>query len=217
MPSSTASRPPTASPSKEPKTARRGAHRPAHARAGSALRALFTRSRPVSTGAGSRRRMIVSPRSRRSSRRYSARRLKPSIRAAAFLLPCARSSARWMCSRSTLTSSSSRRRRLGQWPARRSPHAHAAIRRRRHAHRQLALPDEIAVRQDARALDHVAQLAHVAVPGAAAEQAFRARRQPGQRFLQPLRRLAHERGGQIRNVFAPIAQRRQFTSTMLRR
>ena len=35
-------------------------------------------------------------------------------------------------------------------------------------------------------------------------------RQAEQRLLQALARLAHERGRQIRNVLAPIAQRRQL-------
>ena len=52
--------------------------------------------RYASINSGSRLREMVAARSRRSSLRYSARRLRPSIFAAAFLLPPERTSARWM-------------------------------------------------------------------------------------------------------------------------
>ena len=78
-----------------------------------------------------------------------------------------------------------------------------------HAHRELALGDELAVGENARALDHVAQLANVAFPERRAEQPLGAWRQPGETLLQPLRGAAHERGRQVRNVLAAVAQRRQ--------
>src|SRR5437667_68408 len=61
---------------------------PPAADAAGAARARSTYA-PIACSA-SRRRMIVPARSSRSSRRYSARRLRPSMRAAAFLFPFAR-------------------------------------------------------------------------------------------------------------------------------
>ena len=81
----------------------------------------------------------------------------------------------------------------------------------RHADGQLALGDEVAVDENAGALDHVAQLADVAFPRAPPASSRSAPGvRPEHRLLQALARLAHERGGQIRNVLAPIAQRRQL-------
>ena len=109
-----------------------------------------------------------------------------------------------MCSRSTFTSRSDSVDRCGDGLA-----AALGTLEHRHAHRQLALGDELAVGQDARPLDHVAQLAHVAGPRRRAEQPLGARRQPDQRLLQPLGRIAHEGRREIRNVLAALAQRRQ--------
>ena len=74
---------------------------------------------------------------------------------------------------------------------------------------ELALGHQRAVRQHARALDDVLQLADVALPARA--RAARARRPASGRgsACASARALAHERRGQIRNVLAAIAQRRQ--------
>src|SRR5438132_3357790 len=74
---------------------------------------------------------------------------------------------------------------------------------------QLALRQERAVGEDARALDDVLQLADVAVPARAVQQAFGSGRQALQRFVRARRAVANEGRGEVRNVLASIAQRRQ--------
>ena len=86
----------------------------------------------------------------------------------------------------------------------------AALHRRRHRDSELTLGDELAVNQDARALNHISQLAHVPFPVPGGKQALRTRRQTSHRFLQPLARLPDERRRQVGNVFAALAERRQL-------
>ena len=150
-----------------------------------------------------------SPRLWRSRRRYSARRLMPSTLAAAIRLPftCRRTSR--MCSRSISSSWAGASRARAPLPAVRTRGGGAAGVSGPKAPVELAFGHQSAVGQHARAFDDVLQLADVAFPLGLEQQAFGRRRQAGHRLVHPLRAGAHERGGEIRNVFAPIAEWRK--------
>ena len=77
---------------------------------------------------------------------------------------------------------------------------------------ELGLGDELAFGQDARTFEHVAQLADVAVPRAVGQHAFGAGVRPTSGLLKRCAKLADERRREIRNVLAPVAQRRQRRS-----
>ena len=66
-----------------------------------------------------------------------------------------------------------------------------------HAPRQVPLRHEVGLGKDARALDDVTQLSHVAVPHRFREQALGARREAHERFAEALRAGANERGRQV--------------------
>ena len=82
---------------------------------------------------------------------------------------------------------------------------------------ELALRQQRAFRQHARALDDVFQLPHVAVPRGVEQQALGLGRQPGQGLLHALGALGHEGGREIRDVLAVLAKRRQFHFHKLQR
>ena len=140
-----------------------------------------------------------------SRRRYSARRLIPSTLAAAMRLPLTWRSTSTMCPRSMSCRAGSvgacrrdavRRRRDERPDGPRTPSISRSV---------IGCPS---ASMHARSID-VLQLADVAVPGRVQQQPLGRRRSARQRLADPLRAVAHERRGQVRNVLAPIAQRRQ--------
>jgi hypothetical protein len=70
--------------------------------------------------------------------------------------------------------------------------------------------DERPVRQNTGPLDGIAELAHVAFPGPPGEYPFRGGRHAEHRQLESSGAVGHERRRQIRNVFAPVPQRRHL-------
>ena len=135
----------------------------------------------------------------------------PSTFAAAMRLPFTWRSTSRMCSRSIASSGAGVgccARGSGR-PVARAP-AEPALCLGPERAGQLALRQQRAFREHARALDDVLQLADVAVPARARSSTRSARRRQAlNRLAHPRRALAHERGRQIRNVLAAIAQRRQ--------
>ena len=78
-----------------------------------------------------------------------------------------------------------------------------------HAARQVSLGKELALGQNAGALDDVAKLSDVAVPPRRREHPLASRRQADDRLAEAAGALADERRGEIRNIFRTVPKRRQ--------
>ena len=175
----------------------------------------------ASIRATSRRREMVDERSSRSSRRYSARRLRPE-HLGGRLLVAARAHERALdvialdVDQQIAFRPTPRHERLRVRPTGRR--RGRGRRCDRQADRQLALGDEVAVGQDARALDHVPQLAHVAVPRRRRQQPLGAGRQARAAASAAAREVSRTNAA----VRYGMSSRRSrsggsFTSTMFRR
>ena len=124
------------------------------------------------------------------------------MRAAAFLLPPARCSARTMWSRSTVDSGRPS-------SASSSGSAAAASGDGRDGARDVARRHDGPVGHQAGALDGALQLAHVAVPGGRQQQRLGLGRQPRQGLAEAGGGVPHEHRHQVGDVLAPLPQGRQ--------
>ncbi|MPN23133.1 hypothetical protein SDC9_170519 [bioreactor metagenome] len=82
----------------------------------------------------------------------------------------------------------------------------------KHLHRQIRKAHERIrlAAQDQYPLDHIAQLAHISRPGIAHKDLLHLLRQFGDRFVHPLRAVAEEIRGQLKDVLSALAQRGQL-------